>query len=235
MIDVQHTFHEADLERVLWSLHDLPGHLSPTYFGFDEGKYSILDRLDEKARFRKFVGEAKSGFFLYSERTFYGFVFASTTFRVSVFDVQIDDGLLIFRSLANGRSMFGFAANGGEYEHRNLLKVTHANGTSEAWVGRDLSRYVPGLYWRTWFSSQYLLERGLQHSMLCRCSAEVVERPDGYEYCFFLNPDLWLENVNWLDRLCEETPGIFSLSVAREAFEQARGIEERVKALKDWP
>lgn len=51
--------------------------------------------------------------------------------------------------MAGNGLRFFFAADRDEYEHRNRFKAEVGDSLVEAWVGRDLTRYLPGLYWRT--------------------------------------------------------------------------------------
>jgi len=235
MIDVQHVFHKDRLRQVLSALRDLPERLTPKYFGYDEEIYSREDLVNDDGRFESFLLRAESGFFLYAEDVSYTFLVGTDILKVLVFDVGVQDGVTLFRALSTSGSIFGFAADGEEYEHRNLLRVTLDNGSSEAWAGRDTSRYLPGIYWRTWISDICANRHNLPLDMLRKSSLEAVRHPEGNELCFFPEPGRWVENSARLDLICEETAGIFSISVVRGDFQCAQGMQARVRVSREWP
>lgn len=61
---------------------------------------------------------------------------------------------------------------GAEYTRRNRYFVTIGTNHIETWVGRDLRKYISGLYWRTGIGSDLVKRHGVDDLSVTRGSVE---------------------------------------------------------------
>ena len=223
-------------EPVLDALMRLPEPFKPVGFGYDADE-TAKNRVDDTRRFEAFLAKSQSGFSLYAERIQYSFnITAHKEFYVYALDMDTSQALRLVRELSRWSARFAYAADNDEYLHRNRLVKKASYGTVEAWVGRDWRRYVPGLYWLTVISEELAQQHGVPLEALKDAALRVEETASGtWLLRFFEKPDQWLAYVGQLDRLCEETPGLFAISRARPTFEQASTFLETTEALHVWP
>jgi len=134
--------------------------------------------------------------------------------------------LLHSRSVANGarlasewfprlldRMYYGFACAPDEHEHRNGHEMWMINNPRPAhgWVGRDIGRYVPGLYWLNLFSREFAERHKIDVSGLAaRTGADLRESLDGHVLQLYDSPARWSEWSESIDDILFETPGFFS-------------------------
>ena len=112
--------------------------------------------------------------------------------------------------------VFGFAAAWDELRHRNQLKVSLRIVIIEAFVGMDLSKYTPGLYWLTLLPEALAERHGVPLAKLEAASLEHVALGGGQRlFRFHDHPDAWRERADELDGLCADLPGIFDIADLR--------------------
>ena len=61
---------------------------------------------------------------------------------------------------------FGFVAEWEEYLHRNQHIYPLLHGKVQSWVGRDFTRYLPGLHWTTALSRFLAQKYGVEADAL---------------------------------------------------------------------
>lgn len=243
--------HGVDASGFVESLQVLPKSIRPVYFAEDEGKIIKANVLSDGARFKKFVKRNPAGFFLYAENKT---CFDISTQRVGHAKVTMDmaeglsDGLAtdFFNCLISRKPVFGFAydykepvpdANGSyvisndeardEYDHRNRYYITIGKNHIEDAVGRDLDKYIPGVYWQTLLSDA-LLDK--HHVEITTLEAEAISSEalgDGSFHLlkFYESPDDWKQNAERLDNLCQRIDGMFS----------KRSVELAVAGVTSYP
>ena len=131
--------------------------------------------------------------------------------------------------------IFGYACAWEEYLHRNQIVVKLRTGTLEAMLGKDVSKYVPGLYWLT------MLSESLSHQVplaeLEDAAIEDVALDGGARiFRFHDHPAKWRERADELDALCDKLPGIFSMGAVRRKLALAKVTElsEYFKLTRPW-
>src|ERR1700741_2127263 len=110
-------------------------------------------------------------------------------------------------------------AGGWEIEARSGIAVRapgqHAYkmpfGKSEGWVGRDLSKYLPGIYWITVIARDLALKFGLQSDNLPEGTSMLDFGPDYLAFRLFDRANQWRTHPEEIDTFCSWIPGIFSL------------------------
>jgi hypothetical protein len=108
-------------------------------------------------------------------------------------------------------------ANAGvpdEFEHRNGVTICLSGvggGTAHGWVGRDTSRYAPGLYWLNYWSDEYAAARAIDvEAVAARLPGRVTRTQTGCWLQLYDLPGQWTEWSGEVDDTLESTPGFFS-------------------------
>lgn len=207
----------VDCQMVAEALRSLPQDIGPDYFCVNEGSFKRTDRIVDTERFHLFLQNNQIGFFLYSEN---GFCFDVASNGDSFSSVAIysdaltsaESYLSIMRHLSQNKPIFGYLCDEKEYEHRNRHFITIGGDQIESWIGRDLSRSVPGLYWMTLVSDSFLALHSVPLERLAveAQSSEVLGDGSVRLLKFFDRPESWIEHSQRLDDACANVDGIFS-------------------------
>jgi len=143
---------------------------------------------------------------------------------------------VFLKSLAGNKFVFGFGCYDEEHEHRNRHYITIGKNHIESWIGRDLEKYIPGVYWYTLLSDELLSKHGVD---LASLSAEAITTEtlgDGSLHLlkFYENPEDWKENAERLDDLCERTDGVFSRRPIEVAVISVSNYLEYDDIIAEW-
>lgn len=230
MVTVGFYFDKEKLDELLVALLRLPKQLRPEFFSESESLENKDFRADELSARLNFVRAHKNGFFLIAEEWVYQFFLANNrqTRCIIHSDESIDEKEIdaLFDSIDCTRPAFGFACDREEYEHRNRLFHTIGENNIETWVGRDIERYVPGLYWYTFLSNELADRHGISLAQLCEEAINSKQLQSGNLLQFFEDHKRWLQHTERLDRLCESTEGLFSAKTIDAAARRAKNYKE---------
>jgi hypothetical protein len=231
-------------DALVEALKELPEPIRPVYFAADEGRIKKADKLTDEKRFHAFLKENALGFFLYTENnSSYDISTSSVGYaHVGLYatsEVQNDCAVYFLKRMAELNPVFGYAcdyqeqtpdstgsyvlSNGdsiGEYYHRNRHYFTIGKNHIESWIGRDLDKYIPGVYWLTLLSDDMLARHGVNVADLLSetVANETLENRSIHLLRFFDKPEDWRENAVRLDNLCERINGIFSRRAVDKAL-----------------
>lgn len=233
-------FDREDANRVIDSLLSLPSAFRPIFFSEEESLKSRDDQLADEQRFREFRDRNPAGFFLFSESCLYNFFINRKGYSVAL--VYLEDRRLyseipiLFGAVAEASSIFGYACDSEEYDHRNRYYITIGMNQIEDWIGRDLEKYIPGVYWYTLFSDELLSKHGVDLAGLTAEAISTETLGDGSLHLlkFFENPEDWKENAERLDKLCERTDGVFSRKSVETAVSGVSNYLEYDDIIADW-
>ena len=118
--------------------------------------------------------------------------------------------------MAAVKPVFGFASAWDEYAHRNEIDVRLRLYREQSIVGKDVSKYVPGLYWVTLLPSGLAERHGVPLSEVRQAALEHVDLGGGQRlFRFHDHPSKWRERTDELDGLCAALPGIFNIAALR--------------------
>lgn len=155
-----------------------------------------------------------------------------TIFALSPDAAAIDDLLL---NLSDLNVEFGYACASAEREHRNRVSRKMSYGVHEAWVGRDFSQYLPGLYWRTIMPVALQQRLGIPVEALRDAAPDLELRSNrNWLLKLYEEPSGWVEETARIDEWCARTPGCFSKAPAVNALAEARNFIEASAALEKW-
>ena len=124
---------------------------------------------------------------------------------------------VLLERMAATDPVFGYACAWEELLHRNQIKekvrVGSVNGSSESFVGRDLAKFVPGLYWLTLVSESLANRHGVPLPALTEPALE--HRPLGagrHLLRFHERLEAWRERQSELDAICAAQSGVFEIN-----------------------
>lgn len=116
--------------------------------------------------------------------------------------------------IANITSLLLYANAGApaEYEHRNGYEFRIApNGRCHGWFGRDIRRYVPGLYWHNYFSDTFVTTHGIDLIRLAtEFKSEYIQHNDGVFLKLYQHSNQWQDMASAVDSVISATRGFFS-------------------------
>ena len=228
MIEVASYFSKDDLGTVFGSLQELPEEIRPVYFSDSESLANSKNLISDKKRFEKFVEKNPDGFFLLGNDCLYDLKLFSGGYSQIYLDLpekfQVHLNPL-FNAILKFSPDFAYATDCEERKHRNRCYKTIGVNHIEDWVGRDISKYVPGLYCYTLLSKRLIEKHGVDISEL-ESSALSCEDLGGkgmfYLLKFYDDTTAWKSEAEKLDELCYQAKGVFSI---REVLKAAEGID----------
>lgn len=166
-------FRKEALEDILDILLKLPEPFRPTKFSHYERQVrNKEDLIANKKRFEKFKEDNPLGYFLFAPKCKYNISnYSKSPLEVDVYRTRGKEDFKkteeILKNLASEKTIFGFLCSRAELKNRNycyidLRDVPGSKFTSiSGFIGRDLGKYIPGVYWVTIVSGE-LLEKHVQ-------------------------------------------------------------------------
>ena len=137
--------------------------------------------------------------------------------------------------MATVKPVFGFASAWDEYAHRNQIDVRLRLYREQAIVGKDLSKYVPGLYWVTLLPDDLAKRHGVLLSKVRQVALEHVDLGGGQQlFRFHDHPSKWRAHADDLDGLCAAMPGVFNIAHLRSRLVGVTEEKEFDAIMKPW-
>ena len=131
--------------------------------------------------------------------------------------------------------VFGCASTWDEQQHRNQLDVRLYAFRQQEFVGRDLSKCVPGLYWLTLLSEALAERHGVPLAKVERAALEHAAPGAGLHlYRFHDHPGDWRARADELDALCASLPGVFNIAEVRERLIGVTEEKEYDEIVRPW-
>ena len=238
MVEVRVSFDKERLAVLLNALANLPAPIKPQYFGEEEKLGSQANRVDDAELFSDFVRSYPGGFFLFADEwTYQIFTAGERPARFTAYcSAPPSDAVLkrFFELMASVEVPFALAADESEYEHRNRLYQRIGENDVESWVGRDIRKYLPGLYWYTMASESLLQEHGVDITKLSANTLSSERFGKCHLFKFFERAEDWKKQAAKLDELCETTEGIFSSRQVSAEAGRARNYVEYSNIVGQW-
>ena len=131
---------------------------------------------------------------------------------------------------------FGWACTWEELLHRNQRVAKVGLGTSYGFVGRDHSKFVPGLYWLVLLPQSLAEKHGVPIDQVADAAREHAALGDGQHlFRFYDDPEDWREHADAMDALCARLPGVFDINEVRRIFaDGCRDIHELIRMRRPW-
>jgi len=219
-------------------LQDLPAHLRPHRYSANETDERTAKDLNDAERFGAFCAANPYGYFLFADRIHFNIDSAPKHGFCSIV-IEPDDDLLyeadaveLLKLMTACDTSFALAACPDEYEHRNrYVKILGANQI-EAWVGRDLRKYLPGVYWLTAFSKAH---RKIAENFISTFAATYVETDSGYYLVkAYTAAEEWRNHATRIDEWIANEPSIFSKQRILARLDSSRDFVTLNDRLAEW-
>ena len=212
------------LDQAIDVLFQLPKGFKPKYYSPDESWFSR--RRINTPKFEVFKSRNELGFFLYGRNsTFFLNMTGNESLEISLFlkgKVEPEEMAAYMKSFSSLGMRFGFMCMEEEYEHCNRVKRKFKGCSYEGWIGKDIDKYVSGLYWLTYFSEELVSSLVIDIDQFEVGNIELSRTDSGYLYQFYDSPKNWKKHRPKLDLMSENVSGIFS---KREAVSKLSGID----------
>lgn len=195
--------------------------------------------IKDKVLIQRFISEHKEGFFLHSCGGLFNISIYENTFSTVCFYPvgKLDEinVLNVLKAYALAHAEFGYAADIEEFEHRNRIKVEFSGSAAESWVGRNLSKYLSGLYYLTLISKGQLNDKSIDTEILVSHATKYIELADGVVlFKFFESAEKWKFERDKLDRLCYESHNIFSKAEVENEAQSAANVMDFIMKARSW-
>lgn len=177
----------------------------------------------------------KSAVYMWSEDCMYELSFAGEAMVLFAMSERADIIHDVISRLSSLEVLFAYACDSDERAHRNRISRKMDYGVHEAWVGRDFSKYLPGIYWITVLPVVEQQRLGISVDALREISTEVsLVQNRNWFVRLYDGPGAWMREAEKVDAWCEITPGVFRKSLAVEALGQAKNFMDASDVIADW-
>lgn len=234
---------KLDANSLVSRLKRLPEAIRPVYYAEDERRIIKENVLSDTECFQAFLSDNPLGFILHATKGVeYGVDTPNVGLsRVSLYlsaESNLELVVDFISALTELGPVFGYACEGDEYDHRNRYFITIGKEHIESWVGRDLDKYISGVYWYTLLTDELLSRHSVKLADLTAeaISCEVLGDGSYHLLKFFEYPYDWKQNAKRLDDLCERVDGVFSMRPLQSALAKAdiKNFFDYAKIKKKW-
>lgn len=233
---------KSSIENALNILDELPEEFRPLYFTDTEG---VLDKKNDLCadieRFNEFKKDNPLGFMLYATSCEMDVSFSDVGYSSIFIEVKRKTAYKkaseVLTVLAKSQPVFGYAGMWEEMKCRNGTFKDFGDYTLEWWVGRDVDRYVPGLYWLTLLSKEKLVELNVNMDSLLRITDDVKSLEDDSYVLMQLYGKAkdWDVNKENIDNFCFDTEGFFSRRRIQDELDSIKERDEYDAFMAEWP
>jgi hypothetical protein len=226
---------DVDRSALLSEFRTLPPVLRPTHYSSGEQVRSKAHRFDDTEKFSLFADKNPSGFTLHAASYSCMVLSGATPLRLHCFFksefTQVRDFLSHFVTC---KPRFGFSCDVEERRTKNRI-AKQVNAISvEAWVGRDLSRYIPGLYWQTLLTDELLQRHHVDVELLKSVAVRYQSYPKGVHlFQMYDDPRGWTD-AEKQSEIKEAFPTVFDIDVVTKQAGSTTNYLELDAVLSAW-
>jgi hypothetical protein len=226
--------------RIPEAIGRFPEVIRPTHFGQSEERHDPRFPLSRAGAKEALEQLTHSGYLLFGDDVVdtlsppvdgHGELFVSS----GEGGVPADELKNLTHTLAELGFEFGFIAEWEEYLHRNQHKCRLQNGKIQSWVGRNLSKYLPGLYWISVLRTGLAKKFGIGDDRWPPSTKILDFGPMYLALQLFDQPSNWAEYAREIDALCAQNENIFSIEEIRQQLETAKNYVDLTRLLRNWP
>lgn len=208
---------------LLSGLQKLPERFHVTYFGEREWPTKKPEfEISNRERFLKYLEKHEYTGGLFGDRFWMhvsksrGCSWSVTTYfspRAKVAASDIVELLSVFDKYG---AVFGFACSWGEYRRRNGWEISlpeargGTGGLAQGWFGRSFEKYVPGLFWISYYSNAFATKHGLDPARLAVVLAGThVKLDSGAILQIYDEPSTWESKNDRVEAVLREDARFF--------------------------
>lgn len=220
----------------LWArkLLELPKELRPTHHSISErGRRKEIG--DHEEFLASFSGKDLMPFMF---RKGCGYFVSTATGRTDKFSADLSAPLSLVEyfltEMAALQPIFGYACLWEEYIARNRIYKRTESGLTEAWVGRDPTKQVPGLYWLTLLPEKLARQHGVPLKEIAAIALNHVTLPGGQHlFRFYDRPEDWKTDTR-LKAAIGAIHGIFDIERVLAEIEPIEKSVDLDAILRRW-
>ena len=223
------------LEAFYAKVSGLPYELIPESLSDGENDKQFAISLDKLSDGDDLPIDITGGYFLHASDAKYGVSFSENEAKFFIETTFDENAKTILKQIASLPISYAYACKYEEREHQNRITSKKSYGTEEVWVGRNYSRYLPGIYWLNLIPKS-LLEKHCVSEKAISSMALSCDLFGGQNYLVQLYPgsDGWQERVEEIDVWRETTPGVFYKAKVQKALDDAKTFMESSEATSEW-
>lgn len=210
----------------------LPPTLIPTRYslGEDEPRHPLSGR-----KAQSMLTGRQRGFFLFAAGGTYDVSVARGANLILRCALEAESlALELLLRMAAVQPLFGFACSSAERQSRNQIRVQLGANDIQAWVGRDLAKYLPGLYWLTLIPQKLAERHNIPLASLQGMAREFFALDGGQHlFRFYDHAENWRE-VAWITDFCAKTPRVFNVEAVKREMSAATNFLEVSGLVARW-
>jgi hypothetical protein len=229
VVDSRLVFPLSRVREALDAFLSLPGNLHPTHHRVGENERRMP--IGNSRAFREYKTEKSGGFFLHARRATYDVQpLAGLPVECNGFNIPTSLAWDFLLHMAKAGPDFGYCCADEEERHRNY----HETSISSGYRGRDIEKYVPGLYWLTLISERLLEKHHVPLVALKKIALKHITPATGVHlFRFYERPEDWQSSTS-IEQLYKSAPGIFDLDKVRPLIRTDVTFAEYMKQLREW-
>jgi len=236
MIEIGLEYRNTQLNRIADLFLTLPSETKPNTYSVNEDDCGFP--LSDGAKFSAFLKANPSGLFLKGEDVVYSIRVTNANSIVCDCFVEVSPRTAqqVMIHMSSPELVFGFACAPEERERRNRISITQGVNLIEAWVGRDVQKYVPGMYWITIISKEITRLHCVSASLFAHKSKETIELCNGNAWLlrFYEKPEDWLGMDSEMTAVFGALSGIFNIENIRKSLSGASNYLELNGLFAQW-
>lgn len=178
--------------------------------------------------------ELSGGFFLHAKNACYN---VSTLNDASLFIECADDEVAwkLMNLLGACKIIYAYACEYDERVHQNRIAAKKSYGVDEQWVGRDSTKWLPGIYWLNLVPKSLLEQHGIDAQSVDSISTIFKKiGADKYLFQLYQKSTDWTKHTKSIDLWRLNTPGVFFKKAAQTALEEASNFFEASEVTREW-
>jgi hypothetical protein len=204
----------------------LPQPIRPTHYGDSEPPPKRQENLvQDRERFNAFIEKSRGGFCLACSCGHCTvdldslLSFGSEHVSVIALDgpplksFKSEWGIALLELYAGYGSVYALSADWEEYRKRNQLVIPFTDGgESQQFIGKDIYRYVPGLYWLNYMSDAYCDRMSVDPAAISeQLGARNWQAGTGTLFQLYDHPGDWQKRNTLVEAVIDATPNFFSI------------------------
>jgi len=231
-------FDKKNLPKLLLALQGLNSYTAQT-IGETEKPSKLDIKITDKEQVHSFLTGHSEGFFMHTNMGLYNVSLQDKTYSTVCFypneSLKEDCILEILTAYVFADAEFGYAADEEEYEYRNRIKLDVSGSEVESWVGRNLSKYISGLYYFTLISNNQAELKSIEVNILKANAVDFFEvSGKSVIYKFYESPDLWKSQKAKIDQLCRLNKNIFSKDEIEDVALKSTTVMDFIMKTREW-
>ena len=197
-------FSMSHRDQVLTRIFELPGNQRPQFYHLEERpKRKDLTRVHGTKDLKKIIKNSVNSSFILSSKCVsidinksnpHLFIRGETG---STWDIILP----IMEHMMKAKPIFGFGSYYDEYAARNQLVTETTMGTLHAFLGRNIEKFIPGLYWITILSDRLIKNHKLDINPISTAALSHIHKSESHLFQFYQNPEDWKEQEKKLKLL----------------------------------